>query len=266
MRPHGGAVGADFGGTWLRAVWLRPGAPARRARLARAGRTPADAVRALWRRWGLLRAQALVLGGKGAGGPAGRRWERELRPFARRVRVMGDLELARHAAFGGGPGILLIAGTGSAALARDSRGRLGRAGGRGPLLGDEGSAFWIGRRWLDGRPDEEALPLARRTDAVAAVAALAPGVLARARAGARTERAIAAEAARSLARLARRAAAGLSLGRPAPVFVHGGLAKDASFMRALSRELGRGFAARAGRLVPEAAAARLALELVSSAR
>ncbi len=62
------------------------------------------------------------------------------------VRVISDLEIAHEAAFGSGEGILLLAGTGSAAFGRDANGRTARAGGRGPWFSDEGSAFDIGRR------------------------------------------------------------------------------------------------------------------------
>jgi N-acetylglucosamine kinase-like BadF-type ATPase len=62
------------------------------------------------------------------------------------VRVTTDLEIAFEAAFGTGEGILLLAGTGSAAFGRDASGRTARAGGRGPWFSDEGSAFDIGRR------------------------------------------------------------------------------------------------------------------------
>lgn len=62
------------------------------------------------------------------------------------IRVTTDLEIAFEAAFGAGEGILLLAGTGSAAFARDANGCTARAGGRGPWFSDEGSAFDIGRR------------------------------------------------------------------------------------------------------------------------
>lgn len=62
------------------------------------------------------------------------------------VQVTTDLEIALEAAFGTGEGIILVGGTGSAALGRDSNGRILRAGGRGPWFSDEGSAFDIGRR------------------------------------------------------------------------------------------------------------------------
>lgn len=63
-----------------------------------------------------------------------------------RVVVTTDLEIALDAAFGSGEGIILLAGTGSAAFGRDAAGRTARAGGRGPWFSDEGSAFDIGRR------------------------------------------------------------------------------------------------------------------------
>jgi glucosamine kinase len=62
------------------------------------------------------------------------------------VHVITDLEIAHEAAFGGGEGILLLAGTGSAALGREASGKTVRAGGCGPWFSDEGSAFDIGRR------------------------------------------------------------------------------------------------------------------------
>jgi N-acetylglucosamine kinase-like BadF-type ATPase len=61
------------------------------------------------------------------------------------VIVCTDLELTLEAT-GEGPAIVLIAGTGSAAVGRDAHGQIARIGGHGPLLGDEGSAFDVGRR------------------------------------------------------------------------------------------------------------------------
>jgi N-acetylglucosamine kinase-like BadF-type ATPase len=48
-------------------------------------------------------------------------------------------------AIGPKPGVLLIAGTGSIALARKSDGTMIRSGGWGPAFSDEGGGFWIGR-------------------------------------------------------------------------------------------------------------------------
>jgi glucosamine kinase len=58
--------------------------------------------------------------------------------------LCGDEEIALDAAFHGGPGILVIAGTGSNAIGRAPDGSLHGAGGWGPVLGDEGSGYWIG--------------------------------------------------------------------------------------------------------------------------
>ena len=61
------------------------------------------------------------------------------------VHVTGDADPARCGAFLGSPGIVVIAGTGSVALGWDGE-RFAYAGGHGFLLGDEGSAYWIGRQ------------------------------------------------------------------------------------------------------------------------
>ena len=60
--------------------------------------------------------------------------------------VTTDYEIALEAAVGLGPGVVLIAGTGSVAYGRNAKGETSRAGGYGPWIGDEGSAFEIGRR------------------------------------------------------------------------------------------------------------------------
>jgi len=62
------------------------------------------------------------------------------------TQVATDYEVALESAVGSGPGVVLIAGTGSVAYGRNAAGDTARAGGYGPLLGDEGSAFEIGRR------------------------------------------------------------------------------------------------------------------------
>lgn len=61
------------------------------------------------------------------------------------IEVVGDMEIALEAAFGTGPGVIVIAGTGSIAYGRDQKGATARAGGWGFAIGDEGSAHWIGR-------------------------------------------------------------------------------------------------------------------------
>lgn len=61
------------------------------------------------------------------------------------VRVITDLEAALAAAADGAV-IVLVAGTGSAAIGRDPQGQIWRAGGQGPRTGDDGSAYDIGSR------------------------------------------------------------------------------------------------------------------------
>jgi glucosamine kinase len=61
------------------------------------------------------------------------------------IDVVGDTQIALEAAFDEGPGVIVIAGTGSIAYGRDALGRTARAGGWGFAISDEGSAHWIGR-------------------------------------------------------------------------------------------------------------------------
>ena len=58
--------------------------------------------------------------------------------------ICEDVDIALEAAFAGGPGALVISGTGSHVLARRLDGRIAHAGGYGPLVSDEGSGSWIG--------------------------------------------------------------------------------------------------------------------------
>jgi glucosamine kinase len=60
------------------------------------------------------------------------------------VVICGDEEIAFDAAFRGGAGVLVIAGTGSNVMGRCTNGTRVSAGGWGPVLGDEGSGHWIG--------------------------------------------------------------------------------------------------------------------------
>ena len=60
------------------------------------------------------------------------------------VVVVGDEAIALEAAFKGGPGVFVIAGTGSNVVGRCSDGTRLTAGGWGPVVGDEGSGGWIG--------------------------------------------------------------------------------------------------------------------------
>jgi N-acetylglucosamine kinase-like BadF-type ATPase len=75
-----------------------------------------------------------------------REWMRRrvARAVGGEVAVCGDEEIALDAAFRGGAGILVIAGTGSIVVGRCGDGRRFKAGGWGPAIGDEGSGHWIG--------------------------------------------------------------------------------------------------------------------------
>jgi len=59
-----------------------------------------------------------------------------------------DSRIALEGAFAGGPGAIVISGTGSNVLGKDRDGLLHSAGGWGRVLGDEGSGFDIGLRAL----------------------------------------------------------------------------------------------------------------------
>lgn len=67
----------------------------------------------------------------------------------KRVRVCTDLDLTLEGT-GEGAAIVLIAGTGSAAIGRDAQGKVARLGGHGYLLGDDGSAYQVGQLAIRG--------------------------------------------------------------------------------------------------------------------
>ncbi|MGA2053553.1 MAG: N-acetylmuramic acid 6-phosphate etherase [Opitutales bacterium] len=92
---------------------------------------------------------------------------RRVWPGARTVRVMEDTRSVLAAAFGDGPGIVVIAGTGSnVAGQKSARDPIEKAGGWGHLFADRGSAYDLARRGLEcafARYDEtkKISPLAR---------------------------------------------------------------------------------------------------------
>jgi N-acetylglucosamine kinase-like BadF-type ATPase len=59
--------------------------------------------------------------------------------------VETDARIALEGAFDGGPGVVLIAGTGSIIIGKTEHGDILSVGGWGRILGDEGSGFAIGR-------------------------------------------------------------------------------------------------------------------------
>jgi N-acetylglucosamine kinase-like BadF-type ATPase len=150
----GPVLGVDGGGTGCRAVLLRGGAVVERRELGPLNvLLQADAVARLA---ALISDTGAVAAGMGlAGIRDAAHAERLSLELATRtgatVVVRDDTEAALAGAFGGAPGVVVIAGTGSGALGRamptrdGAAGRLARAGGHGFLLGDEGGGYWIGR-------------------------------------------------------------------------------------------------------------------------
>mgnify|MGYP001612405739 FL=1 len=243
--PEHVVVGVDLGGTRVRLVASGAAGWSRRVET----RAPALAdlpgfLKRLWRQWGLSsrRVAVLVVASRGVWTPAERRREaRRLRGLARRVRVISDAEAAFLAALGERPGILVLAGTGSIVLGRSRRGRWARAGGLGPLLGDEGSAFWIGRWWLraTSRNDERLRKMTRAPDAVTRIAALAPSVLRRAARGDRPARLFVTGSQEILAAFASQVAEDLRLPPPVAVSWAGSLMENRAFRAGVLRSLRR---------------------------
>lgn len=183
--------------------------------------------------------------------------------IAERVTICADGETALAGAFGGGPGILVISGTGSVAHGRAEDGRVERCGGWGMVVGDEGSGYALGRAALraalqavDARgPETELLPTLLEVlglstaEAVppwagraekSEIASLAVYALRLAESGDRVALALVANAAAGLA--AHVAALAGRLGpwtAGIPVVLHGGVASDPAFERHILAELDR---------------------------
>ena len=80
--------------------------------------------------------------------------------------IVEDAEIALEAAFRGGPGVLVISGTGSHVMARRDDGAMVHVGGYGRLFSDEGSGEWIGqqavRRAMSDHDFQSVSPLLQR--------------------------------------------------------------------------------------------------------
>jgi glucosamine kinase len=173
-------IGIDGGGTKTRAVLagergeqiaeaVGPGSAVRPHEVERSADVIAEVVRDVLEVAALpaQRPRVLCVGVAGAGRESERQALYEAlasRGLADEVVIQTDLAVAIEDAFGDGPGVLLIAGTGSSAFGRGPAGATARCGGWGPVIGDEGGGAWIGRRALsvvsaasDGREPETAL-------------------------------------------------------------------------------------------------------------
>jgi N-acetylglucosamine kinase-like BadF-type ATPase len=196
------------------------------------------------------------------------------------VAVVGDVLAAAAAGLAEGAGVLVWAGTGSFAVARGRDGSLHRTGGRGWLLGDQGSGYDVVRRAAaavllaadelgpptalsDALTRAFAAPSPQRLGAVlqqldaSAVAAQLPVVIAAAAAGDAVANDVIAQAASALAMLAAAAVrrAGLDFGG-LPVALGGGVITNAPAFRAMLEERLRALGASAAHTLPPRAAAR----------
>jgi len=194
----------------------------------------------------------------GAGAPAVQQAVAETAGRAlgvQRVRVTTDLHPVLFANAGQGSGVLVVAGTGSAVIAKSVYGKVARIGGRGALFSDDGSAYRVAVEALracaamvDGLgPDTaliEQLPTAAGLKSFedfvvwsggaekSAVADLARTVAAAADAGDFVARACLEEQARRLAAQAVAAVERLNLGEGARIFMQGSLLGECERYRA----------------------------------
>lgn len=270
-------MGIDGGGSTLRAVVanrdLQILARVERAQTANPSAIGPDAAQALVQdvmREALAKLDvgdvcAVGIGVAGASSEHSADWLREtvqaVLPGAR-IAASSDLEIALVGAHGERRGMILVAGTGSAAYGIGGDGLGVRVGGWGYLLGDEGSGFWIGSQALRAvcqSCDSGALsPLARfvlerldlpdaralvkrfyRQDApdVRGIAALAAPVVERAAAGDLDAQRIVQAAAAHLGRLADLLKTRLGLANPPIALVGGLLERDNPLSRALCARL-----------------------------
>ena len=251
-------LGIDAGGSKTLVLLARDGEVIARAsgapgavrpgRALQAATKIAAAARQALTQAGLLQADVLVAGAAGVG----REPERtELREGLRNERlatrniVTGDLDIALEAAFGDRPGIVLISGTGSVAVARAPDGTVHRRGGLGWQIGDEGSGFALGRAALvaigrahDGRgpataltesllkggpaPDFDSLIRWAGSADPPEIAALAPRVYAAAALGDEVARTIIGTAADELAQLVASLTPLFPPRKPIPLAIAGG--------------------------------------------
>ena len=145
------AIGVDRGGTWTRvAAFDSRFKPVVDARFKSADlRALPKILLNVLSRWPGAAHAPLVIATRGA---MSRRWKKPflidaLQGKLNLVDVISDAEAAHRAAFGGGPGLLLLAGTGAVVLG-GKPGAFKLTGGKNPPSGDPGSGRWLGRQYL----------------------------------------------------------------------------------------------------------------------
>ncbi|HEY8825046.1 MAG TPA: BadF/BadG/BcrA/BcrD ATPase family protein [Candidatus Limnocylindria bacterium] len=151
-------VGIDAGGSKTRAFAVdREGAVVGRgagggANLLSSPDPAGSIAAALTESLGSAKPEAVVLSCSGGDRPADREKGRailtQLVGPAVRIEVTHDAIAALYAGNPAGCGVVLISGTGSIAFGRNDEGDERRAGGWGYLIGDEGSAVWLGLEGL----------------------------------------------------------------------------------------------------------------------
>jgi len=183
---------------------------------------------------------------------------------AAEVRAAPDWVTAHLGALGGGPGVVLAVGTGAVCLGTTGSGPSIAVGGWGPVFGDAGSAFWIGRAGLeaalrhdDGRASTPDLHREARQvfgpdlhvataelyaapDLVDRVAHFAPSVVGVARSGDPIAKDIVRRAVEAHVEMVVTAAGRLPVDHALPVSYAGGVLREAGHLVGLLRsELGR---------------------------
>ncbi|MGQ0643606.1 MAG: BadF/BadG/BcrA/BcrD ATPase family protein [Gemmatimonadaceae bacterium] len=173
-------IGVDGGGTQTRALVadengtelatatggpsaVRPGTASQSARVI--AQVVRDALAGVDGKPGAARMLVVGVAGVGRDEERGALTDAlERSKLAEETTVCPDAIIALEDAFGDGPGVLVVSGTGSVAFGRGPTGNVERCGGWGPICGDEGSGVWIGRRALsivtasvDGREPESSL-------------------------------------------------------------------------------------------------------------
>jgi len=264
----------------------------------KSGSVIADLMRQALSEAGVLDAVPTILYGGFAG--VGREEERrdlenELNRLgvAEEVVVDSDAAIAMVDAFGDGPGIIVLAGTGSIAYARGINGEYARCGGWGPVFGDEGSGGWLGKRALgvvaaaaDGREaptaltgsiltaaevntPEELIPWAIAANTTT-IAGLAPVVIATAAAGDPRANALVSLAAEELVVHVRALAMRIFGDERAaiPVAFSGGLLQKGSLLRKKLEQRIRsavpGAQLRSAEIIPARGAVRAAIRRIRS--